>query len=96
MERVFSSRIVPLPLQFTQNSSITLPSPLQAEQVCCIEKNPCCILIWPAPLQVLQVLGLEPGFAPDPSQGLQGLSTGNLTVFLIPRIACLRVKSTLI
>ena len=38
---------LPWPWQVPQGSVITVPRPWQRGQVCCTEKNPCCMRTWP-------------------------------------------------
>ena len=41
-------------------------------------KNPCWARTRPCPAQVLQVVGLEPAFAPEPAQASQVTEVGSL------------------
>ncbi len=75
-DSVFSCWRRPLPRQSPQGSSIIWPLPRQVGQVCWMEKKPCCMRTWPWPPQVLQVRGVEPGFAPEPPQVSHWTSVG--------------------
>ncbi|MNH18341.1 hypothetical protein D3C79_780400 [compost metagenome] len=70
-----------------------LPWPWQRGQVCCTEKKPCCMRTWPIPPQVGQVDGVEPFFAPLPSQGWQLTSVGTRMLTVVPRTASSRFSS---
>ena len=61
-----------------QGSSTSLPEPPQRGQVRSMEKKPWLARTRPAPLQVAQVVGLEPGAQPEPSQASQVRAAGTL------------------
>jgi hypothetical protein len=73
---VFSWRTRPWPKQVSQGLLMILPRPLQRGQGCWIVKMDCCTRTWPCPLQVSQVLGVEPLAAPVPPQVLHSASVG--------------------
>jgi len=68
--------ILPWPWQVAQGSGMILPLPWQVGQVCCTLKKPWRICTAPAPWQVVQVIGLVPGFAPVPLQVPQSSQLG--------------------
>ena len=76
-----------LPLQVLHGSVMILPSPPQREQVRLMLKNPCCILICPCPLQVVQVLILSFDVAPSPSQSGQRSQRGMRILVEVPKAA---------
>ena len=53
------------------------PWPRHFGQVCCTEKNPCCMRTWPAPLQVGHWTGLDPRLAPAAGAGAAGYQLGH-------------------
>src|SRR5690606_3462359 len=91
--RVFCFLMRPWPSQAVQGSGMTLPLPRQVGHVCWIEKKPCCTRTLPCPLQVWQVLGCVPGFAPEPLQVVQRSQLGTRICVVCPLAASSRVIS---
>jgi hypothetical protein len=60
-----------------------------------IRKKPCVERIFPAPWQVPQVLGLEPGLAPEPPQASHVTGVGMRTCATLPLKASSRLISML-
>ncbi len=84
-ESVRSRVTRPEPPHFSQGLSIVWPRPWQVGQVRSIAKKPCCARTRPCPAQVLQVVGLEPAFAPVPEQVSQDTAVGILIAAVLPR-----------
>ena len=74
----------PAPAQERHGSSMVSPRPWQVGQVRSMEKNPWLARTRPAPPQVAQGFGLEPGFAPVPEQASQAIEVGTLRVAVLP------------
>ena len=70
----------PVPRQVSHGSGITLPSPPQVGHGLETEKKPWVKRCAPLPLQVRQVWGVVPGFAPDPEQVSHRFRIGNEVV----------------
>src|SRR5271167_4832899 len=85
----------PEPPQRSHGLSIVWPRPWHVGQVLSIAKNPCCARTRPWPAQVLQVVGFDPAFAPEPEQVSQVSEVGSLIVAVLPRKASSRVISRL-
>ena len=63
------------------------PVPRQRLQVRATLKNPCWNVTWPAPPQVVQVVGLVPGAAPLPPQAEQVSERGIWMWVSVPKAA---------
>ena len=74
---------------------ISRPVPRQRGQVRATLKKPCWKVTWPAPPQVLQVLGLEPAAAPEPLQAVQDSTRGICRVASVPKAASSKPSSRL-
>ena len=74
----------PEPAQLGHGFSITWPRPWQATQVRSSVKKPWVWRTLPAPPQVAQVFGLEPGFAPEPEHASQVTEVGMRTCAVLP------------
>src|SRR3569833_1729277 len=82
-----SSRTTPSPWQTLHLAVMTVPSPLQEEQVLVVCIWPSMVLVTlrtaPAPPQVLQVCMDDRSFAPVPSQVLQATCLFSFFFFLV-------------
>ena len=77
-ESVRSRRTWPMPWQSPQGSSTRRPDPPQRGQARSMEKKPWVARTRPWPPQALQVVGLVPGLAPEPSQVSQVSAAGTV------------------
>ena len=84
-------RMVPLPPHLGQGSVMILPVPPHLGQGELVRMEPSIVcwmrVTWPVPWHWSQVLGLVPGFAPEPPQVSQASSRVMLISFLQPKIA---------
>src|SRR5690349_3784772 len=94
-DKVRSRVIRPCPAQLLQGSEITWPLPWHVGQVRSTVKKPCDALTAPWPPQVPQVLGWEPGLAPEPLQTSQAVAVGTLICAVLPAKASVRLISIL-
>jgi hypothetical protein len=85
----------PWPPQAVQGSEITWPRPWQVGHVRSTVKKPDCERTAPWPPQVAQVLGAEPGLAPEPLQVSHATDEGTRICAVLPVKASVRLISML-
>src|SRR5262245_20384847 len=85
----------PWPAQLPHGSEMPCPLPWQVGQVRSTVKKPWDALTAPAPPQVAQVLGCEPGLAPVPLHTSQAVAVGTRICAVLPEKASVRLISIL-
>ncbi len=82
-----------MPEHFPHGSLITWPVPPQRLHVRRMEKNPCCIVTCPRPLQAPHFSAWLPFFAPVPPQSPHPAVRGTTISFSVPKTASSNVTS---